>query len=118
MAEDVEVLKMSHHMGEDEMDEEELEEREVAGVKPAPSASNQRVGEPMEEDMEEEAMVYEMEDGSRQMEMQGKRFMLVPIMEEEMSEDVDEQVTVHTKKDGSKVAIAPDGSAHDVEEKT
>ena len=66
---------------------------------------------------DEEAKLYELEDGRMYMEMGGKKFMMQE-MEEELDEDVDETVTIHNKEDGTKVAIASDGTAHDVKEQS
>ena len=105
MAEDVEVLKMGSHTSEGEMDEDEVEEThcktmeededhmeegQAPGVTdgemvPSGSGPNPRSTAYEGED-HDEAKLYEMEDGTHEMEMHGKRYALVPLMEEEMDE--------------------------------
>ena len=90
MAEDVEVLKMGHHMGEDEMDEDEdhMEEGEmVDGAKTAPPAYNQNVGQRANEEEAEEGMIYELEDGTLEMRIGEKRYVM-----QELEEDLDEEL--------------------------
>ena len=85
MAEDVNILQMEGH-GAKPMEEDEMEE---GGHEDS-----------------DEAMVYEMEDGSHQMEMHGKRYMLVPVMEEdEMNEADAEQIPPGAVMVGDKVMV-------------
>ena len=87
MAEDVTILEMEEHMHNEEEDE---------------------VEEGAHEDSDE-AMIYEMEDGSHQMEMHGQRYMLVPVMEEdEMNEQDADPIPPDAVMVGDKVMVPLD----------
>jgi len=92
-----------HVFEEDDDDDDELEEEMVDGVEPAPPAYDQRVGELSEED-QEEGMIYEMEDGTVQMQIGEKRYLMKEL---EGGEDLDEvldevEIDTFTDKDGNK----------------
>ena len=78
------------HCGTKKEDEEHMGEGEDDGTHPAPPAFNQRVGQPLQEDeVEEEAKLYEMDDGSKVIELAGVKYYLSEVEEElnELEED-------------------------------
>ncbi len=98
----LQILSEGHHG--DHMEEDELEEEMVDGVGPDdlddPPASDYM----SEEEDQEEGMIYEMEDGTFQMQIGEKRYLM---QELEGGEDLDEvldevEIDTFTDKDGNK----------------